>query len=315
MRGAGALRCGSLGVGGAVVSSSGAVIAACGSALLALLICQTTMGCGLVRRVQEPTAVAQAGEGEFVKFISRSGYRFATQPAVTEPVMRVAERVLDAARASAYAARARQVRWDVAVIDAPDVANAFATPGGRIIVFTGLFPVARTEGGLAIVLGHEVAHVLGQHSVKESDLWAQTATLATLAGAVAGIAVAVATKNADAGDAVGRAVGAGTANIAARTVVLPYSREQEMEADRVGVELAARAGYDPLEAVAMMERLVAGTATPSSARPSSHPAVAERRTALRFCASDASLLYRAKAPGAEDPLPDPPRKVPPGGVR
>ena len=268
--------------------------------LVALMIVLGTVGCGHGRFAWQTENAEHAGEREFAQIMVRKGYRYAAKPALTEPVMRVAGRILDAARASAYAARAQQIRWDVAVIDAPEIRNAFATPGGRIIVFTGLFPVARTEAGLAAVLGHEVTHVLEEHSVKERNLRGRTESLAAVTGAIAGTAVGVATKNADIGIKLAEAVGSSLARSGVMDIVLPYSREQEMEADRLGVELAARAGYDPREASTVLERMGAYTAQPENAQLSTHPALAERRASLRFWSTDALIFYRGNAPGAEE---------------
>jgi metalloendopeptidase OMA1, mitochondrial len=273
---------------------------------LLVLLCLGAAACGHGRFARR-SSVERAGEREFTEMMTRKGYRYAATPALTAPVMRVAARILDAARASEYAAGAGQIRWDVAVIDAPDIANAFATPGGRIIVFTGLFPAARTEAGLAAVLGHEVAHVLEEHSAKEDDLRRSTESAAAITALLAGAAAGFATKNADLGGRVVEAVDSNLKQGALQGTVLPYSRRQEIEADRIGVELAARAGYDPREALTLLDRIGDPQSSP---RLSDHPSLTERRAGLQVWSSDALRFFRGNAPGAQDPLPDP-EAIPP----
>ena len=273
--------------------------------LAALMLGLTTLGCGHVRGAWQKESPEAGGEREFAELMVRKGFRYATAPELTQPVMRVAGRILDAARASAYATRAQEVRWDVILIDAPGIGSAFATPGGRIVVFTGLFPVAATEAGLAAVLGHEVAHVLEEHGAKASDVRARQEFNAAFVGTLAGVAAAVATNNNDAAK-VGQAVATSLQRAGTITIVLPYNRQQEIEADRLGVELAARAGYDPREALLVLERSSPRGAREADTTLSTHPSVAARLDAMRFWASDALILYRGKnAPGALDPLPAP----------
>ena len=204
-----------------------------------------------------------------------NGFRYAMDPTLTAPVNRVAARILDAARTSKYAERAQQVRWDVAVIDEPQVINAFAVPSGRVIVFSGLFPVAHTEAGLATVLGHEVAHVLANHSLQADKLHSDAQAATALAALLAEVATQLATNGKVSGH-VGNAVKATGARLAVVAFELPYSRDQELEADRIGTELAARAGYDPREALAALERMQLSLGTQSSSRASTHPDIATR---------------------------------------
>ena len=86
-----------------------------------------------------------------------------TDPREIEPVKRVAARVIEAAKNSKYSEIANQFEWEVTVIKDDKTMNAFALPGGKIAVYTGIFPVAKTEAGLAAVMGHEVVHALARH--------------------------------------------------------------------------------------------------------------------------------------------------------
>ena len=86
-----------------------------------------------------------------------------TDPREIDPVKRVAARVIEAAKHSKYSEIANQFEWEVTVIKDDKTMNAFALPGGKIAVYTGIFPVAKTEAGLAAVMGHEVVHALARH--------------------------------------------------------------------------------------------------------------------------------------------------------
>ena len=87
-------------------------------------------------------------------------------PREVEPVKRVAARIIEAAKSSKYAERAQKFDWEVSVIKDDKTMNAFALPGGKIAVYTGIFPVAKNEAGLAAILGHEVTHALARHGAE-----------------------------------------------------------------------------------------------------------------------------------------------------
>jgi len=145
----------------------------------------------------------------------------------------------------ANAAKRPDFQWQFVVVDNPKMANAFAIPGGKVAVYTGMFPVAKTEGGLAAVMAHEVAHVLARHGGERlsQGLLAQM-------GAAA-VQVGMAGRDPGVVQGVMAAYGLG-ANVG---VLLPYGRLQESEADRIGLVLMAQAGYDPREAVGLWQRM------------------------------------------------------------
>jgi len=152
-------------------------------------------------------------------------------------------------------------KWEVNVITSPEV-NAWCMPGGKIAVYTGLIEKLQiTDDELAAVMGHEISHALREHSRERASQQVAAGVGATLAGIVADIFVPgtgqLATQGAGAGAQVG--------------VLLPYSRVHETEADRMGVELAARAGYDPRAAIALWQKMakLGGSAPP--ALLSTHP--------------------------------------------
>ena len=143
------------------------------------------------------------------------------------------------------------MRWEVTVFEEP-TPNAFALPGGKIGVHTGLFQVARNQHQLATVIGHEVAHVLAQHGNERVSTAFAAQTSLDLVAALSGSASPT-QKQLLGLLGVGAQVG----------VLLPYSRKQESEADAMGLDLMARAGFDPNESVLLWRNMgAAGGAQP-----------------------------------------------------
>ena len=155
--------------------------------------------------------------------------------------------------------------WEVNVITSNDV-NAWCMPGGKIAVYTGLIERLKvTDDELAAVMGHEIAHALREHGRERASQQAVQQGLLTIGGALLGI-----------GDA-----GVQLASVVADvTFNLPHSRTDEIEADRIGVELAARAGYDPRAAVTLWQKMgqVGGSGGPQFL--STHPAPENRQKDL-----------------------------------
>lgn len=130
--------------------------------------------------------------------------------------------------------------WQFTVIDDPKTVNAFCLPGGKIAVYTGILPLTQDDTGLAVVMGHEVAHALAHHGAERmSDQQLMTLPLAVLMQG----------KSAGAQQAIQAAFGIG--------VALPFGRKQESEADHIGLILMAKAGYDPRVAPTFWGRMKA----------------------------------------------------------
>ena len=215
--------------------------------------------------------------------------RQSQDPREIEPVRRVAARIIEAAKRSKYAEMANQFQWEVTVIKDDKTMNAFALPGGKIAVYTGIFPVAKTEAGLAAVLGHEVTHALARHGAERMS----QGQLTNAALQVLGTATGAAGGNAMLGQAAMAALGAG----AQVGVLLPFSRKHESEADYIGILLAADAGYDPRESIHLWERMeqVSGGKGPSEFL-STHPGHETRIEQLKKWMPEAMALYQAKQP-------------------
>lgn len=197
-------------------------------------------------------------------------------PAFTEPLRRVGERIARVANKPEY-------NWEFNVIDDPSQVNAFALPGGKVAVYTGLYPVAEDEAGLAVVIGHEVAHALAHHGAERMS----QGLVAQLAGV--GLSVALGDASPATQSAVMQAFGLG----AQVGVLLPFGRAQESEADHIGLILMAKAGYDPAAALTLWQRMEAQAAGPSPPEfLSTHPGYQTRQENIRSWMPEAMKYYR-----------------------
>jgi predicted Zn-dependent protease len=184
--------------------------------------------------------------------------------------------------------RAPHYRWEFKTVE-KDEPNAFCLPGGKVVVYTGLLPITRTETGLAVVIGHEVAHALARHGAERmSDQ--MVASVGTAAAAVA-LSTTVSGRSRTYLPAMMAALGAG----ATVGYLLPMSRAQESEADRIGLVLMALAGYDPREAVGLWERMRAANSGRKQAEwLSTHPADSTRIADIRRWLPEAMKYYRPR---------------------
>ena len=162
--------------------------------------------------------------------------RLSVNPEINEMVNRVGRRIAAAADKPEY-------HWEFAVIQDDQMVNAFALPGGKVAIFTGILKHTKNENGLATVMAHEVAHALQRHGAERMSrgILDQIAQIGMIAGAASG--------------AVNPQVAMGAMNAYGVGVTLPHNRRQESEADYVGLQLMAKAGYDPRGAVSFWERM------------------------------------------------------------
>ena len=199
--------------------------------------------------------------------------------AQTERVRSIAQRLIP--RTAAFRADAPSWQWEVNVIESKDV-NAWCMPGGKIAVYTGLIErLQATDDEIAAVMGHEIAHALREHGrERASQAVAQSIAIGVI-GALAGLSRG------------GMDV---TQTVLDVTLNLPNSREHETEADRIGVELAARGGYDPRAAISLWEKMgkLGGGQPPQFM--STHPSHATRIADLRVYSAKVLPLYEAARP-------------------
>jgi predicted Zn-dependent protease len=173
-------------------------------------------------------------------------------------------------------------KWEYNLVDSKEV-NAWCMPGGKIVVYTGLLPVTQNEAALAVVMGHEIAHALAKHGNER-----MSQGIIQQLGGVA-LAVAVANKPAETQNLFMGAYGVGTTYGA----MLPFSRNNELEADKYGLYFCAMAGYNPQEAIPLWERMAAasgGNKPPEFA--STHPAEATRIQKLKGLMPEALRYYK-----------------------
>ncbi len=173
------------------------------------------------------------------------------------------------------------------VID-KDVPNAFCLPGGKIVVYTGMIPYARNEAGLAAVIAHETGHAVARHSGER--LSQQLA----LKGAIA-TGGAILKKDDGSLDTKSRVILGALGMGGTLGILLPYSRVQEFEADRIGQIYMAAAGYDPAEAVRLWTRMSKIKKPPIPIWLSTHPSDEDRLRKLREYLPQAQKSY-AQAP-------------------
>ena len=268
--------------------SCGVLLVVAGLGLTAVSGCETNPYTGrsqlLITSVPQEM---QMGTQAYSQVKTDPKLRQSQDPREIEPVKRVAARIIEAAKRSKYAEMAQQFQWEVIVIKDDKTMNAFALPGGKIAVYTGIFPVARTEAGLAAVMGHEVVHALARHGAERMSQGQLTNAALQVAGAAAGAAGGGGMMS----QAAMAALGAG----AQVGVLLPFSRKHESEADYIGILLAADAGYDPRESVSLWERMaqLSGGGGPSEFM-STHPSNETRIDQLKQWMPEAMGIFQSK---------------------
>ncbi|MGE0616721.1 MAG: M48 family metallopeptidase [Bacteriovoracia bacterium] len=204
-----------------------------------------------------------------------------TNPAVTAYVRCVAQKVVDVVKA-----RQGGGDWEIVVFRDSQI-NAFALPGGKIGVYTGILPVAKTQHQLAAIIGHEVGHVLARHGNERVS-----ETLAAQGGLIA--ASAALNKEGSTRTAILAALGLG----AQYGVLLPHGRTQESEADIIGLDLMAQAGFDPRESVELWKNMGAAGGGQPPEFLSTHPSHETRISGLQSRMNTASATFQqARAAG------------------
>jgi len=176
----------------------------------------------------------------------------------------------------------RGYEWEFNLVEDANV-NAWCMPGGKVVVYTGILPIAQSEAGLAVVMGHEIAHAFAKHGAER-----MTQGLLVEMGGMA-LSKALETRPAKTKELFMQSYGVGT-QVA---VLLPYSRLHENEADRLGLIFMAMAGYNPEEAVAFWQRMAAEKKGPKPPELlSTHPADATRIRNLQSLIPEAMQYYR-----------------------
>lgn len=187
----------------------------------------------------------------------------------------------------------REFGWEERVVRSPE-ANAFCLPGGKIVVYTGIFPIAATDAGLAAVMGHEIGHALASHG---AERMAQQQMVQIGQQAVVG---AIGDMDVDQQRAILGVLGAGSQF----GILLPFSRKHESEADHIGLILMAAAGYDPHHAITLWENMAKHSKGQPLEFTSTHPSHETRIRDIEGWLDDANAFYKKAEPKRPDqPLP------------
>lgn len=246
----------------------------CGAALAG---CATAPYTGRSQLMLLPEgAERQMGLDAYRQILRKS--KLSTDPVLTEQVTRVGRRIAEATGRADY-------QWEFRVIES-EQANAFALPGGKVGVYTGILPITRDDAGLAAVIGHEAGHAVARHGAERvsQGLLVQAGLAATQAALARGDPRTVRQVTALLG--AGATVG----------LILPWGRAQESEADRLGLIYMAKAGYHPAAARDLWIRM----AESSRGRPrppeflSTHPAPETRIRQIEAWVPEALSYYQPR---------------------
>ena len=183
--------------------------------------------------------------------------------------------------ANGMSADAATYAWEFNLVKDTAV-NAFCMPGGKVVVFEGILPVTKNETGLAVVLGHEIAHAVAKHSNERMSQQMIVQYGSALTN------VLISNKSAATQNTINMVYGLG----AQYGYMLPYSRKHELEADRLGLIFLAMAGYDPNQAVAFWERMAASSKGAPMEFMSTHPSDATRINQIKQYLPEALTYYK-----------------------
>ncbi len=261
---------------------------------LLLAIGASLAGCATGGVVKEPSDEEINAEAAKAYTDVKAKSKISANPEWNAMVQRVAARI---AKASG-----ENFKWEYVLIDNPEI-NAWCMPGGKIAVYTGIMPVLKTEGALAAVLGHEVAHATLRHGKQQYARSMNANLLGLVVGGATAVGGQLLCKTSSCKLITG--LGGAAAGLAVTFFTLKYSRGDESEADHAGQMYMAKAGYDPAEAIQLWERM--GAASQGKKPPellSTHPSDESRRGQLSEWLPEAKKQYD-QAPqkfGTGDPI-------------
>lgn len=265
------------------------------SALAALMLaCGTSSKVPITGRkhslLVSDSQILSLSKQEYSKFLSSA--KLSSNAANTAMVKRVGQRLAKAVETylvnNGYQDELKNFEWEFNLV-ADNQVNAFCMPGGKIVVYEGLLPVAQDEASLAIVLGHEIAHAVAKHSAEQMSKKMRQAYGTQIGGSILG--------------AIGGQTVGDIAQIAAGQYFsfrnLKYSRDNESEADHMGLIFAAMAGYDPSVAVGFWQRMAAKSGNSNGSDMfSDHPSDAKRIAAIQQLLPEAMAYYKAATQSA-----------------
>ena len=214
--------------------------------------------------------------------------KLSTDTRTVEMVRQVGNRIAKSAEAflteTGQQNKIKNYKWEFNLIEEDKTVNAWVMPGGKAAVYTGILPFTQNETGLAVVLGHEVAHALADHGNERMS----EALVANMGGMA--LSVALSQRPQQTQQLFMKVYGVG-ANVG---FLLPYSRLHESEADRIGLTLMARSGYDPREAIPFWERMSKQEGQRPPQFLSTHPAPETRIADIKKYLSEALPYFEKK---------------------
>lgn len=250
--------------------------------ITAVIACNTVSGTHRSQlNILSQSEERQLGDEAYQAALSEKGVKKVTSGPDYDRVQRVASRIEEASDRLHHNA-IKDFDWQWTVIDDPATVNAWALPGGKSAVYTGLLRMAQTDDELAVVMGHEASHAIARHAGE------RISGNVLIQGAMQGTAVALGDMSPAAQQATMAALGLGS-NVG---VLLPWSRLQESEADNLGLMIAADAGYDPRSAITLWRRMSEKSGAPPEFL-STHPSDETRIVRLNKIMPKAMRLYEA----------------------
>jgi metalloendopeptidase OMA1, mitochondrial len=243
--------------------------------LLLIVACQAVSPTGrsqimFVSESQE----RQLGDEAYREILKKN--RLSTRSDWQAQLRRVGQRIAAVAGQPEY-------KWEFNVLQGKDV-NAFALPGGKVAFWEGIMPIAQDDAGVAVIMGHEIAHALARHGAERMSQEMGAQAIGQI------LALGVGQVSPGLHDGFLQLYGLG----ASVGVLMPWGRAQESEADRIGLTLMAKAGYDPAAAIGFWERMskVAGDKPPEFL--STHPSDQTRIAQIKAWLPEARSYYRAR---------------------
>lgn len=232
------------------------------------------------------STLLQMSAQEYTKFINSHTVMPVTDTStimVRRVGTKISAAISDYLRTHKQGKRIRGYQWTFNLVQDKTV-NAWCMPGGKVVVYTGLLPLTKNEKGLAVVMGHEIAHAIARHGNER-----MSQQLAIQTGGMA-LSVALSQKPSQTQEIFNQCYGVGSTLGA-----LAYSRKHESEADKLGLCFMAMAGYDPNEAVPFWERMAANGGSAPLAILSTHPSDAQRIKDIKAYLPTAMKYYKAPA--------------------
>lgn len=257
------------------------------AATLTLASCGTTSTVPITGRkhtlLVSDSEVLSLSNKQYSEFMKTA--KVSTNAQNTAMVKRVGQRLATAVETylnnNGLSSEVKNFSWEFNLVQNSE-ANAFCMPGGKIVVYEGILPITQNEASLAIVLGHEIAHAVAKHSAEQMSKKLRQQYGTKIGGAL-----------------LGQVVGSSAASVATQVAQtgfnlanLKYSREDESEADHMGLIFAAMAGYDPEVAIPFWQRMSSGNSNKSDFL-SDHPSDAKRIAALQAEMPEALKYYQA----------------------